>query len=140
MRRQLSAATNALVQSDARTSERLEAALLEEREQAAEDRQKLISEITSLVNNASDKQDVRWNDRVTLARSGMATSQSIFQVANDKYDRSMDTWSQKENLLVEEVMKSREGLKSKMKKDWAVNQVFVPYVSAVTNYLRSGYQ
>lgn len=43
--------------------------------------------------------------------------------AESEYSTGMDIWSQKENLLVEEVLKSRDTLKTKMKEDWkAINE------------------
>jgi kinesin family protein 11 len=36
----------------------------------------------------------------------------------------MDAWNVKEGLLVEEVLRSRETLKSKLKEDWVVRYHF----------------
>ena len=139
LRDQLSVATDALVQSNARTSEALEAALMEERIQAAEDQQTLLSKMTSLVNNASQKQNTRWSERISSACSGLATSQSEFQVLETKYGQSMDAWSQKESTLIEEVMKSRESLRSQMKRDWTVIQVLESFMLPVANLLLLGH-
>ncbi len=49
------------------------------------------------------------------------SSRSDLESAEKKYNDSMSVWSEKENLLVEEVIKSRETLKSRMKKDWTVS-------------------
>ena len=123
LRRQLSEATKALVHSNLEVSYKLEECIAEERRHAAEDRQNLLSQITSLVADAGQKQDARWSTRVSTARSTMATSQSDFTAAEKQYSDSMDGWSKKENLLVEGVLKSRESLKTKMKRDWTVSYV-----------------
>ena len=123
LRHKLSEATKALVQSNIEVSNKLEECVAEERRAATEDRQNLLSQITSLVNDAGQKQDTRWNTKISAARKTIATSQSDFIAAERQYSESMDVWSQKENVLVDEVLKSRENLKSKMKRDWTVSQV-----------------
>ena len=100
----------------------LESCLSEEREHAKADREELLEQITSLMDSASQKQDRRWHSRVTATCESMAQSQSNLKTADKNYNDSMDVWSRKENLLVEEVLKSRENLKSKMKRDWIVSR------------------
>lgn len=123
LRHQLSVAVNASIQADLTTSKTLESCLLEEREQAKADRQELLEQITSLVNGASQKQDNRWSGRVAAACGSMAQSQLTLKAADRNYNDSMKVWSQKENHLVEEVLKSRESLKGKMKMDWTVSRL-----------------
>ena len=123
LRRQLSRATNALVQSDVELSNKLEDCMAEERRLAAEDRQNLLSQISSLVVDAGQKQDARWGKRISTMCSTIATSQSDFKVVEKQYSDSMDAWSNKETFLMEEVLRSREGLKNKMKRDWTVGHI-----------------
>ncbi|MCJ1301504.1 kinesin motor protein cin8, partial [Hypocenomyce scalaris] len=123
LRKQLWIASQATMQADADVSAKLEACLTEERQQAAVERQNLLSQITDLVNKSGETQDARWASKLDAVRSDIATSTSNFQAADKIYCEGMDLWSHKENLLVEEVLKSRETLKGKMKKDWmAVNE------------------
>jgi len=123
LRRQASAAAQAAIQADAEVSARLETSLNEEREQASQDRQNLLSQITTLVNRAGEVQDARWTSNINAVRNDIASSRSSFQAADKEYSSGMDVWSQKENLLVEEVLKSRDTLKGKMKEDWkAINE------------------
>ena len=121
LRHQLSVVVNTSIQADLKTLKTLESCLLEEREQAKADREELLEQVTSLVNGASQKQDERWGSRITAACGSIAQSQSSLKTADKTYNDSMDIWTQKENLLVEEVLKSRESLKSKMKRDWTVS-------------------
>ena len=123
LRKQLSTACQAAIQADADVSARLQACLTEEREQAVLDRQSLLSQITDLVNKSGEQQDARWTSKIDAVRSDIASSTLKFEAADTLYSKGMDVWSQKENLLVEEVLKSRETLKSKMKKDWNVSCV-----------------
>lgn len=48
----------------------------------------------------------------------MAATRTEFEAADKRYSNAMEIWSEKESILVEEVLKSREDLKGKMKKDW----------------------
>ena len=99
--------------------------MTEERDQAAVDRQTLLSQITDLVTKSGDKQDSRWESKIDSLRSDISASRSNLQAAESKYNDGMDTWLQKEKGLVDEVIKSRDSLKSKMKKDWTVNVTFL---------------
>ena len=123
LRKQLWIASQATMQADADVSAKLEACLTEERQQAAVERQNLLSQITDLVNKSGETQDARWASKLDAVRSDIATSTSNFQAADKIYCEGMDLWSHKENLLVEEVLKSRETLKGKMKKDWMVSYI-----------------
>ncbi|KAL8719974.1 MAG: hypothetical protein Q9225_003090 [Loekoesia sp. 1 TL-2023] len=123
LRSQISTAAQASMQAEARASSQLQSALDEERAYAAQDRQDLLSQITSLVNKSGETQDTRWQAKIDGIRSDIATSRSVFEHEEKRYSEAMGVWSQKENLLVDEVLRSRDALKSRMKKDWtAVNE------------------
>ena len=94
--------------------------MVEEREQASQDRQSLLSQITTLINQSGEAQDARWSSKIDAVRDDIASSNTTFQAADKEYSTRMDVWMQKENLLVEEVLKSRDSLKNKMKEDWKV--------------------
>lgn len=131
LRKQLSVASQAAIQADADVSARLQACLIEEREQAVLDRQSLLSQITDLVNKSGEQQDARWVSKIDNIRSNIASSTSKFRTADKLYSEGMDVWAQKENLLVEEVLKSRDTLKGKMKKDWNVSCITLPLLKCI---------
>lgn len=108
------------IQAGAEFSSRLDACLKEQRSEAAAERQEMLSQITDLINKSSEKQESRWESKINKIRDDIQVSSSTFQKADDRYNESMDVWAGKGNQLVEEVLKSRETLKSKMKKDWTV--------------------
>ncbi|KAL8915835.1 MAG: hypothetical protein Q9172_006621 [Xanthocarpia lactea] len=118
LRSQISSAAQSAMQVEADMSSRLECVLNEERAQAAQDRQDLMSQISLLVTKSGEAQDARWQSKINVVRSDILSSRSIFETEEKKYNRSMDVWSKKETLLLEEVAKSRDNLKSRMKKDW----------------------
>lgn len=95
----------------------------EERDQAAHDRENLLSQITILINTSGEVQDSRWQSKINRVRNDISASRSALESADKHYGSGMDVWSQKENLLVEEVLRSRDTLKGKMKEDWkAINE------------------
>ncbi len=121
LRSQISTAAQTAMQVEADMSSRLECVLNEERAQAAQDRQDLMSQISLLVTKSGEAQDARWQSKINVVRSDILSSRSTLETEEKKYNRSMDVWSKKESLLLEEVAKSRDNLKSRMKKDWMVS-------------------
>jgi kinesin family protein 11 len=109
------------VQTSAAASARLDAALEGERQQAASDRKTLLSQIALLIESTAETQDARLVSRIGSIQDDIHDSRSKFEAAQAKYNEGMNVWAQKENLLVEEVLKSREELKGKLKKDWTVS-------------------
>lgn len=123
LRRKASAAAKAAVHADAEISARLDTCLVQERAQASQDRQGLLTQITNLVNKSGEVQDSRWESKIETIRKDIGSSRLVLQAADIEYNADMDVWSKKESLLVEEVLKSRDALKGKMKDDWkAINE------------------
>lgn len=108
------------IQAEAGFTARLDACLIEERSQAAADRREMLAQIADVINKSGEKQESRLESKINEIRNDIGVSNSNFQRADDQYNQNMDAWLQNENLLVEEVLKSRETLKGKMKKDWTV--------------------
>ncbi|KAL9102512.1 MAG: hypothetical protein Q9163_002347 [Psora crenata] len=118
LRRQVSDAAKAAMRADEEASARLETCLIEERAQASADRKNLLAQITDLVSRSGEDQEARWCSKISAVREDIATSRSALQSADQTYTEGMVTWSRKEALLIEGVLKSRETLKTKMKEDW----------------------
>lgn len=117
-------AAKVAIQAEAEFCERLDKCLQEERSQAAVDRHELLSRITELIKASGEKQDARLDLQISDLRNDIAASSLTLRQADDQYNERMDLWSQKGNLLVDEVLKSRETLKSKMKNDWTVRFLY----------------
>ncbi|KAL8761241.1 MAG: hypothetical protein Q9184_002621 [Pyrenodesmia sp. 2 TL-2023] len=107
LRGQISTAARGAMEAEAQVSTLLASAVNEERAQAANDRQDLLAQITSLVNKSGEMQDARWQSKIDDIRSDIALSRSKFAGEEKKYSEAMDVWSQKENLLVEEAVNER---------------------------------
>ncbi|OAA81214.1 kinesin heavy chain [Akanthomyces lecanii RCEF 1005] len=118
LRRQLQSATNAAVLQSSSTSLRIQEVIAEERRQAAEDRQKLLSQITTLINTQAETQESRFADKASQIQKSVTESSATLEGAVTQYNEGMESWDEKEGELLEEVKKSREQLKTKLKDDW----------------------
>lgn len=121
MRQQLTTASDRAMQSNVAASSQLDDVLKEEREQAAADRQNLLSQITSLVVAQGEAQDSRLTSKIQEVQKDVLASKEGFESSRVRYSAGMDAWNEKETELVEEVLRSRETLKSKLKEDWVVS-------------------
>jgi kinesin family protein 11 len=121
LRQQLSAASELAMQSNTAASSRLDEVLRDEREQAAADRQTLVSQITSLIMAQGEQQEKRLEGKISEVQKDVITVREIFEESHVQYGKGMDAWNEKEVTLVEEVLRSRETLKSKLKEDWVVS-------------------
>lgn len=108
------------MQSNVAASTRLDEVLREEKEQAAVDRQNLLAQITNLVMAQGDAQDVRIGSKIQEVQKDVLASKESFEASQSQYNVGMDAWNEKETQLVEEVLRSREALKTKLKEDWVV--------------------
>ena len=123
LREQISLSAKAALEADEAVSLRLDAVLNEERAQASQDRQNLLRQMSDLVMMSGEEQDRRWSSRVQAARQDMGSLRSNLATADAKFNSGMDAWSHKEGVLIEDVLKSRDTLKVKMKEDWkAINE------------------
>ncbi|KAL7811276.1 P-loop containing nucleoside triphosphate hydrolase protein [Trichoderma aethiopicum] len=118
LRRQLQSATNTIMLQNANISTRMQEALEEERRQAAEERQKLLGQISALINSQAEAQESRFAERTSQVQKNMADYNASLEGAIAQYGQGMDAWDGKESELLEEVKKSRDQLKTKLKDDW----------------------
>lgn len=96
----------------------MQEALDEERRQSAEDRQKLMAQITGLINAHAEAQETRIADRAAQVQRSIAETSESLEGAVSQYGQDMDNWDSKEGQLLEDVKKSRDQLKTKLKDDW----------------------
>ncbi|KAL7786297.1 P-loop containing nucleoside triphosphate hydrolase protein [Trichoderma ceciliae] len=118
LRRQLQSATNTIMLQNANISTRMQEALEEERRQAADERQKLLAQLSTLITTQAEAQESRFADRTLQIQKNMADYNTCLEGAISQYGQGMDTWDEKEGELLEEVKKSRDQLKTKLKDDW----------------------
>ncbi|KAK2767724.1 kinesin motor protein cin8 [Arachnomyces sp. PD_36] len=118
LRRQLQEANKRAAEANARASSQLETALAEERREADADRTNLFAQIKSLMEETSERQANRLKHKVDNVRGDMEATRDSLQKADTKYGEDMDEWTQRGDNLLDEVSKSKESLKTKMRNDW----------------------
>ncbi|KMQ81404.1 kinesin related protein 2 [Lasius niger] len=79
LRRQLQSAANTVVLQNASLSKRIQEALDEERRQAAEDRQKLMAQMTTLVNAQAESHEARMADRASQMQKNVGDSGTFLE-------------------------------------------------------------
>jgi kinesin family protein 11 len=119
----LTTASELAMQANIAAESKLDEILRQEREQAATDRQNLLSQITGLVMAQGEIQDSRLANSIDGVRQDILASKDAFESSHAQYGVAMDSWNDDESKLVEEVLRSRETLKSKLKEDWVVSNI-----------------
>jgi kinesin family member 11 len=123
LRRQLQEANEKILSSSEAASSSLEKYVIDERQAAQQDRDILLAQIRILVDDSTKKQETRLTSTLNDTRSQLTSSRTDFDRANKVYADGMEQWSVKERSFVGGVLKSKDTLKSKMKKDWIVRVI-----------------
>jgi kinesin family protein 11 len=120
LRAELQEANRQNIESSKTASSQLESCLENERVAAQEDRQALLSQISQLIESSGSRQEQRFSSAIHTTQTHLAESRIAFELANSNYNDGMKKWVENDSALVAQVNKSRDALKSKMKKDWTV--------------------
>lgn len=127
LRRQLEDASQTLLQSNESTSAQIETVVNEERRQAAEDRQQLLAQITTLINAHAEQQESRLAGKAARIQDRVKGSTETFEGQVTAYSTGMDAWDSNEERLLQDVSQSRDVLKTKLQDDWTVS--LIPYAA-----------
>ncbi|KAI9673351.1 MAG: kinesin motor protein cin8 [Trizodia sp. TS-e1964] len=136
LRHQIEAASTAAMEANAASSIRLSNALEEERRKSASDREDLLAQITNLVMAKGKAQDLRLASSVGEVRKDLSSSKAAFSAAQLSYREGMSNWSKKEQFLVDEVCKSRDMLKTKLKNDWTAANEYNASIQKTTKSIQ----
>lgn len=123
LRTQLEEASETIVLSNQSISSRIQEVISEERRQAAEERQDLLLQITSLINSQAELQESRLANRAAAIQQSVRETNSVFEGSVSNYSQAMDGWSEKEGQLLSDVAKSRDTMKTKLQDDWNVSEL-----------------
>ncbi|OLN84318.1 Kinesin-like protein bimC [Colletotrichum chlorophyti] len=118
LRQQLQSATDTITEQNANISAQIRQVLDEERKQAAQDRQNLLAQITTLVNAQAETQETRMAEKAAQLQKSVLDSNVSLQGNMAQYSEDMDSWDTKEGQLLDEVAKSRDMIKKKLQDDW----------------------
>lgn len=121
LRGQLEEASQAMVQANESVSGQIQEVVEEERKQAAEDRQRLLAQISGLINAHAEQQESRLAGKAAKIQERVRGAKETFESQVATYSNGMDEWDSNEENLLQDVAKSRDNLKTKLKDDWAVS-------------------
>jgi kinesin family protein 11 len=120
LHQQVLEANAALVQANKASQGRLVQVVDEEKQRSIEERQQLLAQITSLITTNAESQNKRLNERISDVCEEMDVASVAFETKQDTYNKGMRTWVDKSKDILTSVSKSRDGVKSKIKSDFAV--------------------
>jgi len=121
LRQQLEGASQTFVQSNESVAARIKDVLDQERRQAAAEREHLLLQISKLINSQAELQESRFADKATLIRQTILDSSKVFESDVAQFSDGMKVWNTKDDELLNQVAKSREVLKVKLKQEWTVS-------------------
>lgn len=121
LRRQLEEAGQAMVQANEAVATQVQDVVEEERKQAAEDRQKLLAQIASLINSHAEQQETRLAGKAAKIQGRVNGAKEAFKGQVAAYSIGMNSWDTNEENLLQDVVQSRDTLKTKLKDDWTVS-------------------
>lgn len=121
LRQKLKEASRIIVESNGTMSARIQEVVEEERKQAAVERQNLLQQIGSLISSQAELQESRLAGKTALIQQTVVNSSKTFEGDVAQFSKGMDAWNVKDTQILEDVAKSRDALKTKLKDEWTVS-------------------
>ncbi|KAK4932749.1 Kinesin-related motor protein, partial [Elasticomyces elasticus] len=122
LRKALQEANHASIQAQLNTATHLENAIEAERQSAELDKQELMAKMTELILRSSASRQTRLDTMLTDAQTGIVDATEALDSADKVYDTGMNEWQDQDSSLQARMIKSRDDMKARMKRDWsAVN-------------------
>ncbi|EAW20878.1 putative kinesin family protein (BimC) [Aspergillus fischeri NRRL 181] len=118
LRLQLQEANQQSVEANRRASAHLAQTMEEENAHAEAERDHLMSQIRSLIEESRQRQFGRLKGRVECVRTDIMSSGDSLEQATAHYDRQVDEWVFKSEQFAKDVIASRDEFKTKMQHDW----------------------
>jgi kinesin family protein 11 len=129
LRRQLQGAARTIAEQHESMSERVQEVIKNERRHAAEDREKLMAQIASLVSAQANAQESRLDEHATLMQKSISDSNMTLERSIAQYSDGMDTWDSKEGQLLNEVKNSRDAFWTRLTDNWNVSIITPSLIS-----------
>jgi kinesin family protein 11 len=121
LHQQVLEANAAVIKANKASQGRLNQVIDEEKQKSADEREQLLAQLTSLINTNAEAQDKRLNERVSEVCEDMSVASAAFETKQDTYSAGMHSWVDKSKDILVNVSKSRDGVKSRIKSDFAVS-------------------
>ena len=118
LRHELQESNRQAVEANRKASSNLAQVMEEEHASAQSERDNLMSQIRSLLEDSSQRQSSRLKTKVERLRTDISTSGDTLEQATAHYDRQVDEWVFKEEQFAKDVSASRDDIKIKMQNDW----------------------
>ncbi len=126
LRHELEGAARAAVEGNEGLAGRMQEVVEEERKKAAEERQALLVQIGRLVGAQAEEQEARLAGKVKVVREGLVEAGRALEGSVGEYAEGMKAWGERDAKVVEEVVSSRDALKTRLKDDWTVCPLSLP--------------
>ncbi|KAK2060333.1 kinesin motor domain-containing protein [Colletotrichum caudatum] len=132
LRQQLQSATDTVVERNEDISSQMQQVLDEERKQAAQDRQDLLAQITTLIHAQAETQETRLAEKTAQLQKSVLDSNDSLQGNMAQYAENMEVWDEKEGQFLDDMGKSRDAMKTKLKDDWSTAEEHSTAIQATT--------
>ncbi|KAA8645377.1 putative kinesin family protein (BimC) [Aspergillus tanneri] len=123
LRLELQEANLRTVEANRRASSQLAHTLEEEHTNAEVERDFLLSQIRTLIEDSRQKQFGRLKGKVEGVRREIASSGDSLEHTTTHYDRQVDEWVFKSEQFAKDVNASKDEIRTKMQNDWEVNNM-----------------
>lgn len=132
LRRRINEADSALLAASKSAQSQIDTVVEEEKLRALEERQELLSQITSLINSQAETQESRLRSRFTTVNNHIESANNEFSIEHEAYSSGMDVLSTKTTELISMASKSREHVKVKVQADYAAANKCTESLQATT--------
>ncbi|KAF2815125.1 kinesin-domain-containing protein [Mytilinidion resinicola] len=119
LRQQIVQADTALLAANTSAQGRLSQIIEEEKLKAAEERQNLLTQMTSLINSTAEAQESRFAGKMLNVNESIDSSHAAYHITHNAYNQGMDNWVGKSKDIIGGVTKSRDNVKAKIKADFS---------------------
>ena len=118
LRRELQIANQRNIEASLAASDRLQAGLEEETQASQRERQQLKDQILDLIEASAVRQHERMSSTVLETQAHIVQSTEAFEEAGKSYSQGMDELATQDEELMAKITRSRDDLKTRMKRDW----------------------
>ncbi|RAH70175.1 putative kinesin family protein (BimC) [Aspergillus aculeatinus CBS 121060] len=118
LRLELQEANQKAVEANRKVSSHLAQTLEEENANAEAERDLLLSQVKSLIEDSRQRQCSRLKGRIDTMRTELSASGDSLEHATAHYDRQVDEWVFKSEQFAKDVIATKDEMKSKMQSDW----------------------
>lgn len=119
LRKALQEANRRNIEASLSVAAQLDAAVEDERKAAEEDREKLLLQMTELVNNSVRSREQRLNGLLNTTQTSIVEATEEFEGADKTFAEGMTRWEDQDTLNREKALKAKEDIKNHFKKDWS---------------------